>query len=93
MRRHFDDPSLPAIAMSAAGVLTGFLGLVLAWVGASRQLFAGLVTPWIASGALGGLAIAGLSTAVLAIHLRRRRVAVELALLDEARGIAEELRP
>jgi hypothetical protein len=91
MREKLDDPSLPVLTGSALGVLMGFAGILLAWWGASAELFAVLETPWLVSGGLGGLALVGVSATLGALHLRRRAVARELVLLDEAELLVHEL--
>jgi len=91
MREGFQDPSLPAVAGSALGVLAGFAAIVLAWWGASAELFAVLETPWVVSGGIGGLLLVGVSATLGALHLRRRSVARELVLLDEAELLVHDL--
>ena len=90
-RRILDDPSLPAVAGSALVVLAGFGGILLGWWGASAELFGVLETPWLLSGGIGGLLLVAVGSVLLALHLRRRGVARELVLLDEAELIALEL--
>jgi hypothetical protein len=92
MGRLRNDPSLPAIAWSAAGVVGGFGCLLLAWLGSSTQLFAVLQTPWLASGGLIGLALIGVSATLLGLHLRRRALAQELVMFAEAERLARQLR-
>jgi hypothetical protein len=91
MREKLQDPSLPALAGSLAGVLAGFAGILLAWWGSSDELFGSLETPWVVSGGLGGLLLVGVSATLGALHLRRRAVARELVLLDEAELLVHEL--
>ena len=91
MREKLQDPSAPVLAGSLMGVLAGFAGIVLAWLGASNELFGSLETPWLLSGGLGGLLLVGVSAVLGALHLRRRAVARELVLLDEAELIVHEL--
>ena len=91
MRERLQDPSLPALAGSAAGVLAGFAGIALAWWGASAELFAALETPWVLSGGVGGLLLVVVSAAMGALHLRRRAVARQLVLLHEAELLVHQL--
>ena len=80
------------MALPLAGVVAGFVALALSWAGASRQLLLAAELPWVVSGAVTGLALIGLSSVGAALTWRRRAVAREVVLLDEALRLVQGLR-
>ena len=86
------DPGLRALVLPLAGVVAGFVALGLSWGGASRQLLLAAELPWVVSGAFAGIALIGLSSVSAALVWRRRAVAREVLLLDEALRIVQGLR-
>lgn len=86
------DPGLRAMVLPLAGVVAGFVSLALSWGGASRQLLLAAELPWVVSGAITGVALIGASCVLAAVTWRRRAVAREVVLLDQALRIVQELR-
>ena len=74
---------LVLVAAAAAGVAV----LGLAWSGVAAKLVVSLQIPYVVSGAIGGLAVAGASLAILAVHMERRRSAEDRAELDDVIGV------
>jgi hypothetical protein len=86
------DPGLRAMLLPLAGVVAGFVALALSWGGASRQLLLAAELPWVVSGAVTGIGLIGLSATLAAVTWRRRAVAREVVLLDQALHLVQELR-
>ena len=89
------DRGVQAAIVLALVAMAGFAGLGLAWSGVASTLLAPIQMPFIVSGAIGGVAIAGTALALLATHLERRSSASDRAqfevIIEAATGIAEDL--
>jgi hypothetical protein len=79
----------------AAVAAAGLAGVGLAWSGAAATLLPQVQLPYLVSGAVGGIALAGAALAVLATHLERRSSAADRTQVDAviraAVAIAEDL--
>jgi hypothetical protein len=77
------DPAMPGLILMGALVGTGFLVLLLTWVGAAGTLYVPLQMPHIVSGGLGGLALIGLGAVLIYVQWGRRDDAAKRRLTDE----------
>ena len=73
------DPFVVAMAVLAALVVGGLVGLAVAWRGLAASLVVALQLPYAVSGALGGLALVGFALGVASIQASRRAAARERA--------------
>lgn len=89
------DKGLQAVLVLAAVAAAGLAGLGIAWNGVAATLFPQLQLPFIVSGGLGGVAVAGASLSLLATHLERRSSASDRARMEAiiaaATAVADEL--
>lgn len=81
--RFLRDPVVPGLILMGALVGTGFLVLLLTWVGAAGTLYVPLQMPHIVSGGLGGLALIGLGAVLIYVQWARRDDAAKRRLTDE----------
>lgn len=88
---NLSDRGVQAALVLLAVAAAGLAGLGLAWSGVAATLFPQLQMPFLVSGAIGGVALAGTAMAVLATHLERRSAATERAQLDAIIGTATYL--
>lgn len=73
-----------ATLLLVAGASVGFAALGLGWSGVAARLYVALQLPYLASGAVAGVALVGTSLGLLAVHIERRAAAVDRLNLDEA---------
>jgi hypothetical protein len=66
------DPFVVSVIVLGALVVAGLVGVAVAWRGAAASLVVAFQLPYIISGALGGLALAGFASGLLMIQVRRR---------------------
>lgn len=70
--------------------LAGLALIALAWSGVAARIYVPIQLPFVISGAFAGIALAGTSLALLAVHLERRAAATDrLALEQGIRTLAE----
>jgi hypothetical protein len=78
-------------------VVAGFVGVWTAWSGLAASLFVPFQLPYLVSGAMGGLALAGFGLGVLAIQSSRRAEASRRTdferVIDAAVHLLETVRP
>lgn len=83
---------LGLVAMAVAGAV----GLAVAWRGVAGTLDVWVQVPFLASGAVGGVALAGAAIGLLSVHTERQSAADERDALDnlvhEAADLAEAMR-
>ena len=77
------------VTLAVAGA--GFIGLWTAWSGLAAEIFVPFQVPYLVSGALGGLALAGFALGVLAIQSTRRAEATRRAEFERVVDAAVEL--
>ena len=77
------DPAAPGLILMGALIATGFLVLLLTWVGAARTAYVPLQIPHLVSGGLGGLALIGLGSVLIYVQWGRRDDAARRRLTDE----------
>jgi F0F1-type ATP synthase assembly protein I len=75
------DPRVSTTLAFAVLATGGLMLFGLSWRGVAGTLFVVLQVPWIVSGAFGGMALLGLSLAMLVVHLDRTEAAAERAAL------------
>ncbi|HEX3900587.1 MAG TPA: hypothetical protein VHW74_15620 [Mycobacteriales bacterium] len=83
------DPGVRATVILTLLVLAGFGLMIAGYVGDDHTRDVASELPWLISGGIGGLALAGLSAAALSAHLSRRE---EARHVHELAGFARELR-
>ena len=79
--------SMVFIAVAGAGMT----GLGLAWSGVAATVGVYTQLPFLVSGAIGGVALAGASLGLLAVHSERRAAAADQLWLEEAIASASEI--
>ena len=77
------DPAVPGLILMGLLIVTGFVVLLLTWVGSARTVYVPLQIPHIVSGGLGGLALIGLGSVLLFVQWRRKDHAAQRRLTDE----------
>lgn len=82
---------IQAALVFGGAALAGFAGLGLAWHGASSTLAVYVQMPFLVSGGIGGLALAGTFSGLLAVHGERRAGASDRLWLEEAIESATEI--
>lgn len=82
------DKGVQAALVLAAVALAGLVALGIAWSGVAATLLPEVQMPYLVSGAIGGVALAGTAMAVLGTHLERRNSAWDRAVLDDIIGMA-----
>ncbi len=104
MRRRLDlttpqwlqDPAAPSLLLFGGLVAAGFVAIFLGWKVAARTLNVAYQTPAVISGAMGGLALVLIGTALANVQTGRRLAAQERAeteaLLDEAAALVEAMK-
>lgn len=80
------DRGVQAGLILLASAAAGFAVLGLAWSEVAAKLFVSLQMPFLVSGAIGGVAVAGASLAILAVHIERRQSADDRVVMDEVIG-------
>ena len=80
------DRGVQAGLILLASAAAGFAVLGLAWSEVAGKLFVSLQMPFLVSGAIGGVAVAGASLAILAVHIERRHSADDRAAMDTVIG-------
>jgi hypothetical protein len=85
------DRGVQAALVLGAVAAAGLAALGLAWGGAAAQIYVGLQMPYVASGVLSGVALAGTCLGLLAVHLERRSQALDRLDLDRAVRVTAEL--
>ena len=81
------DRGVQAGLILVAAAAAGFAILGLAWSEVAAKLYVSLQMPYVVSGAVGGVAVAGASLAILAVHVERRLSAEERAGMDGVIGV------
>ena len=81
------DRGVQAGLVLVAAAAVGFAVLALAWSEVAAKLYVSLQMPYLASGAIGGVALAGAAVAILAIHMERRRSAEDRTEMDGVIGV------
>lgn len=90
MRAALADRGVRAALVLVAVAAAGLAGLGLAWRGAAATLGVWVQMPFVVSGAVGGVALAGCFLALLGVHLERRAAARERLVLESAIASAAE---
>ena len=85
------DRGVQASLVLCALAAGGFAGLGLAWRGAAATLGVYVQLPFVVSGAVGGVALAGACAGILAVHVERRAAAVDRLWMDAAIASAAEI--
>jgi hypothetical protein len=85
------DRGVQAGLVLVAGAAAGFAVLGLAWSGVAAKLFVSLQMPYVVSGAIGGIALAGTCLAVVAVHYERRTAAADRAELEDVLSIIGDI--
>jgi hypothetical protein len=91
LREKSRDRGSRTSAVLALAVLAGAVGVIAAWDHVHDQRYAAVQTPYLVSGAIGGLALAGTAAAILAIHHGRRLAAGRRAAFEELAMATESL--
>jgi hypothetical protein len=85
------DPWLASVLVGLALAASGLGLLGFAWRGAARSLLVSEQLPFIASGAIGGVAIVGFACGYLAVQARRRLEARDRQDFERVLAAATEL--
>ena len=85
------DRGIQAVLVLVAVAAAGLIGLGLAWSGVAATLDAQFQMPYLISGAIGGIAVAGTALAILGTHLERRRSAGDRADTETLIRVAAEI--
>lgn len=85
------DRGVQAALVFAAIAAAGFAGLGIAWHGASATLGVYNQMPFVVSGGIGGIALAGTFLGLLAVHSERRAAATDRLWLEDAISSATEI--
>ena len=85
------DPFVVSAVVLGALVVAGLLGVAVAWKGAAASLVVAFQLPYVISGALGGLALAGFAAGLLLVQVRRRTEARRRADFDRVVRAAADL--
>lgn len=80
--KYLRDPYVVSCAVLVGLVLAGIVGVGVGWKGAAASLVVAFQLPYIVSGAMGGLALAGFACGLLLIQVRRRQEAQRRAEFD-----------
>ena len=75
MRAAGRDPFIVSVVVLSALVITGLIGLAVAWKGAAATLVVAFQLPYVVSGAIGGLALLGFALGLVLVQGRRREEA------------------
>ena len=89
--KHLRDPFVVSVVVLGALVVAGLVGVGVAWKGAAASLVVAFQLPYIVSGALGGIALAGLGAGLLLIQVRRREEAQRRTDFDRVVRAAADL--
>jgi hypothetical protein len=85
------DPFVVVMAVLAALVVAGLVGLAVAWRGLADEFVVALQLPYAMSGAVGGLALIGFALGVVSIQASRRAAAKDRADFDRVVTAAVDL--
>ena len=85
------DRGIQAALVLVAVAAAGLIGLGVAWSGVAATLEAQFQMPYLISGAIGGVAVAGTALAILGTHLERRRSAGDRADTENLIRVAAEI--
>jgi len=85
------DRGVQAALVLVAVAATGFAAVGLGWRGVANQRLLVVQLPYVVSGAIGGVALAGAALGLLAVHLERRQGATDRLVLDDAIRSARDL--
>jgi hypothetical protein len=80
------DRGVQAGLILLAAAAAGFAVLGLAWSEVAAKLSVSLQMPYVVSGAIGGVAVAGASLAILAVHIERRQSAEDRTEMERVLG-------
>jgi hypothetical protein len=85
LRRALRDPFVVSVSILVTLLAGGLVAVGVAWKTAAASLDVAVQLPYLVSGALGGLAVAGFAAGLLSIQIRRRQEASRRA--DMARVV------